>query len=61
MAARSSLWSIFNHVVLPPKLPGKADAEEELMERDLTRRMLETVVILKENCELDFLSTWQMI
>ncbi|KAJ0427087.1 hypothetical protein BJY00DRAFT_320561 [Aspergillus carlsbadensis] len=48
MAAPSSLWSIFNHV-------------EELMERDLIRRMLETVVILKENCELDLLSTWQMI
>ncbi|KAL3452963.1 hypothetical protein BJX65DRAFT_302864 [Aspergillus insuetus] len=61
MAARSSLWSIFNHVVLPPKFPGKADAEEELMETDLIRRMLETVVILKENCELDLLSTWQMI
>jgi hypothetical protein len=31
------------------------------MERDLIRRMLETVVILEENCEPDLLSTWRVM
>ncbi|KAL3460831.1 hypothetical protein BJX64DRAFT_289961 [Aspergillus heterothallicus] len=61
MAARSTLESIFNHVALPPKLPGKADTQCESVEKDLIRRMLETVIVMKEGCELDLLPNWQMI
>jgi hypothetical protein len=37
----SSLELVFNHLVLPPKLPGSRDAEIEGIERQITIRLLD--------------------
>lgn len=38
--------AIFSHIVLPPKLPGHHDAQSELIENDLTERMVKGVDFL---------------
>ncbi|KAI9374594.1 hypothetical protein BJX61DRAFT_540599 [Aspergillus egyptiacus] len=57
----SPLLSVFNHVVLPPDLPGKADDQSEEVERDLLRRLLCVVKTLKDKCQDDLLPAWQLI
>lgn len=61
MATRSILLSIFNHVVLPPELPGKEDAQSDIVEKELICRLMAAVTIMRTNSEQDLLSTWQMI
>ncbi|KAL2868108.1 uncharacterized protein BJX67DRAFT_387489 [Aspergillus lucknowensis] len=61
MASRSTLQSIFNHVVLPPDLPGGADTQGELVEKELIRRLLEAAIFLKNNSGDDLFPTWQVI
>lgn len=51
MASPSSVLALaFNHVVLPPKLPGRQDKEAvtEEVDRELTRRLLRSVESLKD-------------
>lgn len=61
MATRSTLLSTFNHVVLPPELPGKADAQSDTVEKELICRLMAAVTVMKTKSEDDLLSTWQMI
>ncbi|KAL1963349.1 hypothetical protein VTN77DRAFT_8470 [Rasamsonia byssochlamydoides] len=49
---RQVLEATFNHVVLPPRLPGKRDQEIEKIEKDLVARLLRAV-----NCLIDLSST----
>src|SRR5579862_4246276 len=42
----ASLESVFNHLVLPVKLPGKRDSEIEQIERHLTTRLLNATDLL---------------
>ena len=39
--------SVCNHLILPPKLPGKADKEPRLIENNLTERVLDAISILE--------------
>ena len=52
---------VFNHIVLPPLLPGKNDDSAEDVERDLTRRMTDAVKILRNNSGNDTAAVWQSI
>ncbi|RDW74456.1 uncharacterized protein DSM5745_07118 [Aspergillus mulundensis] len=62
MATRGgSLRCIFHHVVLPPKLPGQADEHPEAVERELMRRLLSAVTIMKTKSEEELFPTWQKI
>ncbi|KAL5336549.1 hypothetical protein BJX70DRAFT_400495 [Aspergillus crustosus] len=61
MASHSTLLSIFNHVVLPPELPGAADEHVDTVEGDLTRRLLEVVKVMKDNPQENVSLTWHMI
>lgn len=38
--------AIFNHIVLPPKLPGRHDAQSAAIEKDLVKRMVRGVDFL---------------
>ncbi|KAL4782195.1 hypothetical protein BJX76DRAFT_359187 [Aspergillus varians] len=61
MATQSTLLSIFNHVVLPPDIPGEADAQSDAVERELLRRLLGVVTTMKLMCSEETFSTWQKI
>ncbi|KAL3476926.1 hypothetical protein BJX99DRAFT_258041 [Aspergillus californicus] len=61
MATRSPLLSTFNHVVLPPNIPGAAETQNEDLENDLICRLLDSVKILKQKAEDDSLPTWQLV
>lgn len=52
---------VFNHLVLPPQLPGQDDDSAEDVERDLTRRMTDAVKILRSNSGSDTAAVWQSI
>ncbi|KAL4873947.1 hypothetical protein BDV12DRAFT_191814 [Aspergillus spectabilis] len=61
MAAQSTLLSIFNHVVLPPELPGKSDEQIDAVEGDLIHRFLDVVKAMKTRSQDDLFPTWQII
>lgn len=61
MATRNTLLSLFNHVVLPPELPGEADGQAGAVEKEMILRLLAVVNILKAKCEEDLFPIWQMI
>ncbi|KAF2396522.1 hypothetical protein EJ06DRAFT_222752 [Trichodelitschia bisporula] len=44
-----SLESIFNHLVLPPKLPGREDSNLDEINRQLTTRLLKAVDTLRDS------------
>lgn len=52
---------VFNHLVLPPQLPGQNDHPAEDVERDLTRRMIDAVKILRNNSGSDMAAVWQSL
>lgn len=52
---------VFNHIVLPPQLPGENDDSAEDVERDLTRRMTDAVKTLRSNSDSDTTAVWQSI
>lgn len=52
---------VFNHLVLPPQLPGKNDDSAEDVEQDLTRRMTDAVKTLRNNSDSDTTAAWQSI
>ncbi|CBF79793.1 hypothetical protein AN7637.2 [Aspergillus nidulans FGSC A4] len=57
----SGLRSIFNHVVLPPELPGHADEHPEAVEKELMRRLLNTVTLMKTKADEELFPTWQIL
>lgn len=50
---------IFNHVVLPPRLPGRSDSENTVLEtkRELTRRLLLAAKTVKCNTNKEYFPT----
>jgi hypothetical protein len=48
--ADSTLSLVFNHVVLPPKLPGTQDNELERVEKELLLRLYRAAEKMKEIC-----------
>lgn len=61
--SRSTLSLTFNHVVFPPKLPGRADGEDEAGEvhRDMIRRLLHSIATLKNVFNEGYMPLWQSI
>ncbi|KAL4811848.1 hypothetical protein BDW67DRAFT_194317 [Aspergillus spinulosporus] len=55
------LRSIFNHVVLPPELPGHADEHSEAVDRELIRRLLNTVTVMKSKAQEELFPTWKIL
>jgi hypothetical protein len=45
-SSREELEATFNHVALPPRLPGKEDPELEKVEKSLLARVLQAVGVL---------------
>jgi len=44
----TSLASIFNHLVLPPKLPGQQDADIQQVSDDILRRLIKATATLSK-------------
>ncbi|OGM48391.1 hypothetical protein ABOM_003402 [Aspergillus bombycis] len=62
MAASSKVLTLtFNHVVLPPRLPGKRETDAQVLEvqNDLLSRVLDAVRQLKEVCEARTVVAWE--
>ncbi|KAI9781703.1 MAG: hypothetical protein M1816_002199 [Peltula sp. TS41687] len=57
----SSLESVFNHFVLPPKLPCKRDSKIEEIERHLTTRLLNATDILRGFSSDESAQAWSCI
>ncbi|KAI9772801.1 MAG: hypothetical protein M1839_002302 [Geoglossum umbratile] len=57
----ASLESVFNHLVLPAKLPGKRDREIEQIERHLTTRLLNATNILRGLSSDESAEAWDYI
>lgn len=55
------LESTFNHVVLPPRLPGKQDDQTEDVEIDLLSRLQNAFKIIESSLEGEDLAIWQAI
>lgn len=55
MSRPSVLALTFNHVVLPPKLPGERDVAAEDVDRDLVSRLLDAMELLVDNSGEDVL------
>ncbi|EEP82370.1 conserved hypothetical protein [Uncinocarpus reesii 1704] len=50
MSSRSEVIALsFNHIVLPPKLPGKQDSAVEDVERDLASRLFDAAAALEDS------------
>lgn len=56
-----TLESIFNHVVLPPRLPGQQDDWIEEVDRELLSRLLEAIKTVKSVSEDEDCPVWQAI
>lgn len=64
MAINSKMLSLtFNHVVLPPKLPGKQETEAQVIEiqNDLLSRVLDPARKLKEISDAKSVVAWEYI
>ena len=53
----------FNHIVLPPKLPGQQDGETVThdVDRELTRRLLESTKFFQETLDDEAVLAWNYI
>ncbi|KAI1930837.1 hypothetical protein LOZ65_001413 [Ophidiomyces ophidiicola] len=56
-----TLGQVFNHIVFPPKLPGQQDASPENVRENLTNRIIDATLILKNNSTAEFLPAWSLI
>jgi len=57
----SLLESLFNHVALPPRLPGKQEDRIDEIEHALTSRLLDASRTLRDLTGLDFGDQWDCI
>lgn len=55
------LESVFNHIALPPKLPGEQDSRIDEIETALTARLLDAVGILQGLLSDEYIPTWDHI
>lgn len=61
MTIDRTLELTFNHVVLPPKLPGEQDSKVEDIERELLTRLLRATKTMESCARDDDLPIWQNI
>ena len=57
----SSLTAVFNHLVLPPKLPGKQDSDIGEIERQLAIRLISATGILRDLSNDESTEAWGCI
>jgi hypothetical protein len=62
-AGQQTLSLVFNHVAFPPKLPGRRDTDEEieLLQKDLTSRLISEVGILKQKTDNEETHAWSSV
>ncbi|KAI9765661.1 MAG: hypothetical protein M1840_007218 [Geoglossum simile] len=60
-SSAASLESVFNHLVLPAKLPGKRDGEIEQIERHLATRLLNATDVLRGLSSDESAEAWDYI
>jgi len=61
MATTSVLELVFNHLVLPPKLPGHQDTDIEGIERNILSRLVCACDTLKNSSGQQFGETWASV
>jgi hypothetical protein len=61
MATMALLESTFNHLVLPPKLPGQRDIDIEGIERDILIRLKRACDTLGKSTGQQFVETWASV
>ena len=54
----ASLESIFNHLVLPPKLPGQQDTDKDGVESSILTRLIHACETLSKLSSQEFTQTW---
>lgn len=57
----STLEHVFNHIVLPPKLPGRQDEDIREVEKSLGFRMLFAVQQFRTHANDDVAPTWRRV
>ena len=55
------LESVFNHLVLPPKLPGQRDIDIEGIERNILNRLIRACDTLGKLTGPEFTETWTSV
>lgn len=55
------LQSVFNHLVLPPKLPGQQDVDLEAIEQNILTRLIRACDSLENLTGKEFRETWTSI
>ena len=61
MTNYQTLESVFNHVVLPPRLPGTQDTWTEEVDRELLSRLQDAIKSPKASSKDEDCSVWQAI
>lgn len=57
----ASLADVFNHLVLPPKLPGKQDVNIERTSNDVLNRLTQATITLGRLAGQEQASTWNAV
>jgi hypothetical protein len=55
------LESLFNHIALPPRLPGRQDRRVDRVERALIERLLDATVKLSRLPQNDSIDEWESL
>ncbi len=55
----ASIESVFNHLVLPAKIAGGRDVDQEALRQALVARLLRACVLLKDRTGGDWAATWE--
>ena len=55
------LESVFNHLVLPPKVPGQLDTDTECIERSILTRLLHACDTIGKLTDQNYAETWASI
>ena len=57
----SELEAVFNHIVLPPRLPSKQDVQLHKVENALTDRLLNASRVLRDHINVEYDDQWSCI
>lgn len=57
----SLLELVYNHIALPPKLPGKRDTDVASVEKQLVNRLIKAADILGSTLEGEYGETWKYV
>ena len=60
-SAPSVFEGVFNHIVLPPRLPSKKDAQLHKIENALTDRLLNASRVLIDHANIEYNDQWNCI